>query len=288
MLSNAVYLQSEGGDLVGLVDSRKANGPITIRVSGLEGTLSALRDMAGRGFVGDGTALNISQCLDINMQEATPWVPPAITLTASPHELRETLRELHSIICSTGAKLGLGPLALAMPLPFEPNANPLVTSYAVSGDPLQRRATHALTMLEEGWNQGDAESAASSATRLLGLGPGLTPSGDDFLAGLLATLKWFEQYPRRQHAPHVDRVMAEVIVREAQARTTTLSSQLLAHAANGLLYEPAMTLGAALLTGQTNALRPAAQQLFEIGHTSGTDMAMGMLVGALKKGEGIG
>lgn len=56
---------------------------------------------------------------------------------------------------------------------------------------------------------------------LLGRGPGLTPSGDDVVLGLLlAEARW--RLPRHEH-----------LVGEAERRTTTLSANLIALAARG-------------------------------------------------------
>ncbi len=279
VLSNSIYLQSEGGDLVGLVDSRRADGPITIRVSGLDRVVGTLKGVAGGCFTANSLVLNICDSLEIDMTKAVPWVPPAVTLTANNDELHEAIVELHSTICALDAKSGLGPLVSAMPVAFQTKMNVLVTSDTIAGDPVLRRAAGAFAALEENWEAGDAAGAANTATRLLGLGPGLTPSGDDALAGLIATLKWFEQDSER--AKPMGRSIAKAVLKEAPICTTRLSAQLLGYAAQGLLYEPAMRLGAALLAGRKDSIGAAAIQLFEIGHTSGTDIAVGVLVGAM-------
>src|SRR5262249_13546495 len=61
-------------------------------------------------------------------------------------------------------------------------------------------------------------------TDLLGRGPGLTPAGDDVLAGLLAG--------RAAYGPD-DRALADDICALAPSRTTALSAALLRHAARG-------------------------------------------------------
>ena len=71
---------------------------------------------------------------------------------------------------------------------------------------------------------GAAEPAPGLARRLLGLGPGLTPSGDDLLAGLLLGARAFG-------VPLAD--LAEVIAEQAPRRTTALSARLLRHAIEG-------------------------------------------------------
>ena len=75
--------------------------------------------------------------------------------------------------------------------------------------------------------------------------------------------------------------LSTAIITESARRTTRLSARLLYHATYGLLYEPAMLLGAALFATNTGGLESASRRLFAIGHTSGTDIATGILLGAL-------
>ncbi len=105
--------------------------------------------------------------------------------------------------------------------------------------------------------------ADAAAERLVGLGPGLTPAGDDVLAGALAALHLLGGPPLRVRAA---------------GRTTTLSAALLACAARGEVLAQAATLLRAL--GGDGAPAPAALALARVGHTSGRDLAAGLLLGA--------
>jgi hypothetical protein len=105
--------------------------------------------------------------------------------------------------------------------------------------------------------------------RLAGLGPGLTPAGDDILCGYVAGLFLF----------HDRREEAAAIALGAAARTTRLSAALLRHAAVGELPEPAHTF---LSDGDT---RPLAA----FGHSSGPCLRLGLeLAGAGPGGRSAG
>jgi hypothetical protein len=107
---------------------------------------------------------------------------------------------------------------------------------------------------------------------LLGLGPGLTPAGDDVLAGLLIAL-------RHHDAP--GRPIADEVTRLAHARTTTLSAALLRHAAAGLALPAVVDVADALAGHGTDAeLSRAVTRLLAVGHSSGTALAHGLLRGA--------
>jgi hypothetical protein len=94
-------------------------------------------------------------------------------------------------------------------------------------------------------------------TDLLGRGPGLTPAGDDVLAGLLAG--------RAAYGPD-DRALADAICALAPSRTTALSAALLRHAARGECI-PEVAAFTAALTG-AGPVGPAAARLLAVGHTS--------------------
>ena len=119
---------------------------------------------------------------------------------------------------------------------------------------------------------GDTDALASYAGGLAGLGPGLTPSGDDVLMGWLHAL--FVLYP-----PEEARASAEVIAVSAAPRTTTLSAAWLYAAAAGeagglwhLVVESART-------GDEPGLRDAIARILATGHTSGADALAGFAAG---------
>jgi hypothetical protein len=104
---------------------------------------------------------------------------------------------------------------------------------------------------------------------LIGLGYGLTPSGDDFLVGALAALDALKQ--TNMHAALGRAVSA------AADRTSPLSASFLRAAAAGQVGENLYTMIAALLTGDADAALAAAAR---IGHTSGWDTLAGAVVTA--------
>jgi Protein of unknown function (DUF2877) len=98
---------------------------------------------------------------------------------------------------------------------------------------------------------------APLVSALAGLGPGLTPSGDDVLAGYVAGLVLL----------HGLRKKAAEIAEEASARTNSLSATLLRHAALGEVPEPVHVLFA------TGDVRP----LLAFGHSSGQAWLRGLV-----------
>jgi Protein of unknown function (DUF2877) len=101
---------------------------------------------------------------------------------------------------------------------------------------------------------------------LIGLGPGLTPSGDDFLVGALALLDALAE--TKAHA-----ALADAINISPRGLTSPLSGCLLRAAAAGHVGEHLCRAVAAVVTGQIDA---AVAAIRNIGHSSGWDMLAGV------------
>jgi len=114
-----------------------------------------------------------------------------------------------------------------------------------------------------------AHDFAAGVALLMGLGPGLTPAGDDVLLGALA----------RAHmtaAPWLHALAAQVT---AQAAATTLLSRAwLLHAAAGRFDARWHALHAGLLAADTAALCAAVQAILAVGASSGPQALAGFLV----------
>lgn len=137
-------------------------------------------------------------------------------------------------------------------------------------DGASRRARLALIDLAFAVATVDRSGAAVAAGRLIGLGPGLTPSGDDALAGIEAALRALD-------APAAGFSDAALVGIEGQ--TTAVSATLLRHAAAGEFTERLHDLLGALLGPDDGALRSAIAHAVAWGATSGSDCLLGVLVG---------
>jgi hypothetical protein len=110
--------------------------------------------------------------------------------------------------------------------------------------------------------------------RVVGHGPGFTPSGDDVLVGIFAVLT----------ASRSGRIGAaaarslDEMMRPLLSGTTDISRQLLRQAGRGLVGRAVHELICAI-SGETNlqTLRAAVERVIEMGATSGADTCMGVL-----------
>lgn len=99
---------------------------------------------------------------------------------------------------------------------------------------------------------------------LVGLGPGLTPAGDDFLGGALVALHALDR-------PELARRLAAWLLPRARRRTHAISLAHLACAANGEAAAHLHEVLAAVCSPGTPGLEAALARLAGIGHTSGWD-----------------
>ena len=113
-----------------------------------------------------------------------------------------------------------------------------------------------------------AEGSIDEALGVIGLGPGLTPAGDDVVAGALAALAL---------GGRLDDTVRAAIEAHASSRTTALSAALLGAAGKGQVIPQAATLLSVVSAGSpASQLRSAAVQLFGVGATSGHDLCAGI------------
>jgi hypothetical protein len=107
--------------------------------------------------------------------------------------------------------------------------------------------------------------ATAAAAELGGLGPGLTPAGDDALAAVLLHLRWA--------APAGEATLRSVA---ASVRTGVVAAALLAWAARGQALAPAHDLLWAAAGGEQGRALAAAHELSRVGKTSGADFCLGL------------
>jgi hypothetical protein len=118
---------------------------------------------------------------------------------------------------------------------------------------------------------------SQNADALIGLGPGLTPSGDDFVGGMLFSIKILQSaYP--DLVSMNDFLPIEVY----RSKTHMISFTLLGDLANGHALEPLHQIINSLLSGKAiESIYPFISQLTQVGNSTGWDILAGFLTGLL-------
>lgn len=133
----------------------------------------------------------------------------------------------------------------------------------------------------EGFRQnlscGSIREAAESLCHIVGLGPGLTPSGDDFILGLLAS--FYQSYYAFGINESFIKIMLELILNKVKGKTTLVSYNMLRLGAKGKYSEWVESMAFSILYGSKSDIEKSFQSMMKIGSTSGSDMGAGMLFG---------
>src|SRR3954467_517320 len=242
-LPAAVYLQvstDRGSDVVGVLTSDAARLPLgCVLFRPSNGRPLVALPTGAPAEVGGGRVV----VGDLAVSAAAWWNPRPRLPSLRPALLPEGVRQLRTALYGEGVPHS----AFTLPgLPTGP------------GGPL--------AALRGAVRRADLDAALRTASRLVGLGPGLTPAGDDVMAGTMAGLVLLGH-------PAAERFAAGVYALAA-GRTTELSRALLRHAACGRVSgEYAAVLHA--LVGE-RPLAPAVAGLLSTGATSGRAMALGL------------
>ena len=142
---------------------------------------------------------------------------------------------------------------------------------------IARLASEAILMLSGATRCFDLESAEQAAARLVGLGAGGTPAGDDLLVGFLAGL-WPSVAGIRRRADFATGLAAAV--RGLAARTNDVSRVYLeAAAAREVSERLANVITCIAAAAAPAAVAEAAAAALAVGHSSGADGMLGLLLG---------
>ena len=137
-------------------------------------------------------------------------------------------------------------------------------------EPWRREVLRRAADFQRALRCGDLERTLATGARLVGLGEGSTPAGDDYLVGVLHALAVGGEERRR------DSLLA-ALAGLGEGRTTTASAAWLAAAARGEASPVWRALLDALDVGDEPCVRAAARAVRAAGHTSGAFSLRGFL-----------
>jgi hypothetical protein len=252
VFTRVVNIESSSGTLYTLACTHVDNAPATLVVDTRSFDRFALAP--GTRTRCSGTTLRPGPSLEISFAQAAPW---SSALSDWPRK-GMPVRWLRALIERHGASGGVKPA----PRPdgrFERE--------------LAHMLSHTTRSLESALAGSDVGAVHAHGKRLIGLGPGLTPAGDDYLVGL-ATVCNLPGSPVRDLRP-----VLMTLVDDNRERTNDISYAAMAHATRGRVRESITELVAAMARSDRWAMERRGRQVIGIGATSGTDILAGMLAG---------
>jgi hypothetical protein len=215
-------------------------------------------DWSGRLVPGQGVVVRRNRLLidgyaSVKLAGAAIWEPPPPPVWTS-ESLREGLATLDKLLEAFPPPAdGLGLFAM--------REAQRVTRIARAADPPMRALRNWLA----------TESCTEPTVEgLLGMGPGLTPSGDDFLSGMLCVLRRTDRFG-------CARILWSVIDPRLSLCTHSISASHLRCAAEGRLSATQVELLDAILTCDRALLRMGIERISAESHCSSWDGLAGMV-----------
>lgn len=120
----------------------------------------------------------------------------------------------------------------------------------------------------------DAAEAEQAFDFWIGRGLGLTPSGDDLLTGLFASLELQGLLSRE-----LAQALLDYLEAYGRKRTTDVAYEYLLYATKGYYHSSIIQLAQALQQPDPVVFEQALSEMEQVGHTSGIDTIIGMLAG---------
>jgi Protein of unknown function (DUF2877) len=258
---HACNIETAGGGLVTLLASSKGNSAHGIRLAHAVAPLDA-RLFAGQKVVIEQALLCVPDAaVRIDLSGASVWRGEiaAVHVDASAR----ALSQVRSTLCERAGVHGFAAVLFA--------ARPADSAIGLA---LQARLSSALPALAQATASQDSAAVAGTAAQLVGLGPGLTPSGDDFLTGYLAALR-----SRGRAECGIAALLKglDICLTPLFPRTNAISRQMLRDAVQGRFAEHLVELVNAV--AHARDVVGATVRVLETGYSSGADTVCGLLFG---------
>jgi hypothetical protein len=256
------YLQLDA-DVICVGPSSFAAGPLSM-LCGYSNGMSwqdCLAPDAAAYRRGDTLRVGNAHCFDF--ADAETWHLPA---PAAVH-LASIARGLRRLLVAVQRRRPVG-FGVLVPSLCGPASVPVLVPQR---DPLLSAAVPTIETLRSWMSAAFADSDAGvpDVSALVGLGPGLTPSGDDFICGVLAALHFLGREP-------VARQLAGVVVPVTSTHTNVISAAYLRCAAQGEISQLLIDVLASLCAGG-EAIDRRLDGVQALGHTSGWDCLAGVV-----------
>jgi len=281
IFEHAVYMQNGEDSLIKIIKDKDFISPTSIVIRGMDNVSFKSLDMKeGTQFESLEEKLSsIDTGFSLHFGNASTWQQPPLpkeTEIISVEEINLNLRILKDIIYTSPSREGLVPL-----LEKVEKLGPLEVYVKDQKQIMSEKARPYIDALMWGIFSGDVETIKGSVEPILGLGPGLTPSCDDFLAGLLLSLNTagaslFKNEP--ETVQFFGRI-SEEISNLAKKKTIIYSSNFINESALGEGPKAALDLIFSIITKSPDRVAELSKRLISVGATSGADIAIGIYYG---------
>ena len=263
VFARACNIELQGGTLVSLLAAGLGATPHGIRLQAQPAPFDTWLRQGERAILHQAMLRLPDAGVAVDLSAAARWQGAVAAVCVQDRATACRLRALRAVLCERAPRQGVA-LALL------PGANAMTSLEQA----LASRLSQLLPTLAQATRDRDLVAMAVSAQRLVGLGPGLTPAGDDFLAGWLAAL--WSQAALDSDLLTLLRPFGTALA-PAVRRVHAISRQMLDEAARGCFSQILVEVTLAL-AGEGDLGQAAAGALAH-GHSSGADALCGLLFG---------
>ncbi|WHY67637.1 DUF2877 domain-containing protein [Neobacillus sp. SuZ13] len=246
----------ENGELFTIASTQIDNGPNTLVIH--SPSLEEFNIDVNDAVYVKNNVLHISNKLAIFTNQADKWFSILPEYPANTENINRNLKRMVEYIDIHGKAGGMKEKVVGQS-PFEAEMSKL----------LEERTK----LLLEGLLNNRMTSALHHAVSLIGLGPGLTPSGDDYLVGLFMIINL------RNSPFYLHQSFCEEVLQNAKNLTNEISYMALKKASIGQVRESVIHLIYSILYGEEEDLFLTLNKVLTIGSSSGTDLALGLVCG---------
>lgn len=242
VFQKAINIMDEEGILYTILKKEMDKGPMALHV--LEDDLSCLNINVKDPVTGDEHQLILGK-VSISLKEMIPYgflqreYRPSPFLASNIKKVRLQLEEMK-----------------------DENPSPY-------GREVERLLNERLSHLKNAFMRDDEANILEASLKLIGLGPGLTPSGDDMILGILSVLNL-------KNTPHEKyRYLYEQVIEHAYTQTNILSYFGLKRAYDGWIRQDITDFTIAMIEKEN--IEKELEKILQIGSSSGQDIAYGIL-----------
>ena len=272
-VTNTIYLVSGSGDLFWIIGEDEHLHWRSIRVQGRLPQISE-----NTLFSGDPNQVVFKNGMKIDLSRSSEWQTrmPEITKLYLITSIFQKVLEIYHPLSEVQSR-GFGFL---IPGLLKGMSDPLSFHKEQYQDPILRKAWPHIQNIALKSSHQDFKSVVEEAQNLIGLGSGLTPSGDDFLGGLFFAFHFLSNvYPEQLKS---NNSFLDAFFDRNQGKTNLISFTLMQDMSRGRGLAPLHEFVNSMVTNQPNDLIVSfALELAQIGNSTGWDILTGVLAGLI-------
>jgi hypothetical protein len=272
-VTDTIYLETEAGDLFWITGENEPLHWRSIRVHG-----QVPRTKERTEFSVDLNNIIFDDGLKIDLSGASEWqtkIPESaniFSITSIYPKTRDIYAELADV-----PRNGFGNFIPDIVINM---SDPSKGKNQVFQDPILRRAWILIQDIVLESSRHNFKLALEKAENLLGLGTGLTPSGDDFIGGLFFTFHFLGNVFHGQMS--FNQSALEGFLTRSRKKTNLISFTLMQDMSLGHGLAPLHEILNSILTNQPNdRIVTSALELAKVGNSTGWDILTGVLAGLI-------